>query len=870
MSTDSRSDTAAAEAPQQSGLTLRSAAASLLVITLAGVVGQIAGVFDTANTFIGTEALPVPALLVFWPLAAVAAGVGALSRTRIFSRAELVVVLLASLIATPLMTVGFWRYQLAALSTVVRFSDWTKFEALPEGLWPHGANLLEGALGRGAGGIERRGAAVVEASQAKLHNRDASASSVVRLRVDLGTETSSPSGRSPGVAVPGRPYLFSARVRASKLGPEARYFIRTYADASPSFAAELISSRSDTKPSPLFHDGSMRVGYYPFELPAAAKRSVTFELGLEGEGAVEWQDLRLYDVRAVELAYKGYSRVTSDEYRSLSLAERQSVVVVPDSLLSRAGVRYLLGLDYPIRDWLAPILRLGGFALLVFTATLALALLYRKQWLENERYAVPLLRPVLVMLGLDEAQGGLGARFYRSAWLWIGFGGAFLWCGLKILHGYLPSLPDLSISIGIKSYLSDAFWGRTWDDVKLELYALFFGLALLMELNVLLSLVLGFLLCRTQYWYGQAHGLASDGNFPHFPHQMLGAYLVYAALTLLFTRRYLLAAFRAAFAARSVAGEARAQRVAWLLLLGSGVGFVAWGRWLQIPLAGAALLGAQLVLFGWIAAKLMAECGLPRAGFNHPLGLPGNYNVPVEPLLLVPLLGGTSVFGGNGMMAMTLVTAAVVPYGFFLVPGLQLEALELGRRVGLRGSQVAVVAMLAVVAGIVIGGFVYLTAAYGFGAGKYFDGNAFGDRLGAFRTFNAELASAQSAMGGTRPAPNAGAAEQARLWAMALGGVATAVVTLLRQVFSGFWFHPIGLLVGPSDMMQSVWGSLLAAWAVRLAVLRLGGAATVREKLVPAAVGIFFAALAAHALYIAVNAYWFFFNKGTIKFGGLL
>ena len=110
MSTESRSDT--------SGLTLRSAAASLLVITLAGVVGHIAGVFDTANTFIGTEALPVPALLVFWPLAAVAAGVGALARTRIFSRAELVVVLLASLIATPLMTVGFWRYQLAALSTV--------------------------------------------------------------------------------------------------------------------------------------------------------------------------------------------------------------------------------------------------------------------------------------------------------------------------------------------------------------------------------------------------------------------------------------------------------------------------------------------------------------------------------------------------------------------------------------------------------------------------------------------------------------------------------------------------------------------------------------------------------------------------------
>jgi len=123
-------------------LTWRSLAASLLVILLSGVVGQLSGVFDSANTLLGVEALPVPALLVFWPLAAVAAGVAALARARILSRAELLVVLLSALIATPLMTVGFWRYQLAGLSTVVRVSDWNKLEALPEGLWPWIARRL--------------------------------------------------------------------------------------------------------------------------------------------------------------------------------------------------------------------------------------------------------------------------------------------------------------------------------------------------------------------------------------------------------------------------------------------------------------------------------------------------------------------------------------------------------------------------------------------------------------------------------------------------------------------------------------------------------------------------------------------------------
>ena len=851
------------------GLTLRSCSAALLVILLSGVVGQVSGVFDSANTLIGTEALPVPALLVFFPFAAAMAGVAALARTRIFSKQELVVVMVAALVATPLMTVGFWRYQLVGLSTPARVSDWIKLEAMPEEMWPHGRNLLDGALGPGTRGLEQRGQVALSNAGAKLVGDDPRGVSLLRLRVDLGSEPSPATATTPAVAVPGRPYLFSVRVRSRKLAPEARYFVRTYADSSPSFADELVSQRRETKATPLFPDGSERVGYYPFELPAGARRTVTFELGLEGAGQVEWRDLRLYDVRAVELAYKGFSRVTEAEYRTLSLAERQSAVVVPDRLLSAAGARYLLGLDYPVRDWFAPISRLAVFALLVFAATFAVSLLYRKQWLENERFAVPLLRPLVVLLGADEALGGLGARFLRNPWMWGGFVSSFAWCTLKVLHGYLPSLPDLSLSMGIKSYLSDAFWGRTWDDVKLEVYALFLGLGLLMDLKVLLSLVLGFLACRLQYCYGQAYGLAADQNFPHFSQQMLGAYLAYALLMVVFTRRYLAAAARAALNPRAGDEETNAQRAALLTLLTCALGFAAWGRWVGIPLAATGLLALHVLMLGFVAAKLRAECGLPRAGFNHPLGLSGNYNVPVEPLLLVPLLGGLSVFGGSGVMVLTLVTATVLPYGFFLVPGLQLEALELGRRFSLRTSHLAGGTLLGVVLGIVVGGWLYLTAAYGFGASKFVDPGQFADRLGAFRAFNAELAAAQAATGGAH-ADVASAADQARYLAMAFGGVATAAVTILRQAFPGFWFHPIGLLAGPSDMMQTLWGSLLAAWCVRFGVLRLGGAATVREKLVPAAIGIFAAALCGHALYIALNAYWFFFHKGSVKFMGLL
>jgi hypothetical protein len=162
---------------------------------------------------------------------------------------------------------------------------------------------------------------------------------------------------------------------------------------------------------------------------------------------------------------------------------------------------------------------------------------------------------------------------------------------------------------------------------------------------------------------------------------------------------------------------------------------------------------------------------------------------------------------------------------------------------------------------------VYLTTLYGFGASRLPVAADFGDKIGAFKTFNAELSSAQSALDAA--GKSAGAATEANkspYYAMAFGALVTSAVSVLRQLFSGFWFHPVGVLMGPSSMMKELWGSLLVAGAIRWTVLKLGGASAVRSKLVPAAVGIFLAALVAYAISIGVNAYYLFFNKGTVKF----
>ncbi|MGC4090043.1 MAG: hypothetical protein QM756_19615 [Polyangiaceae bacterium] len=864
-----------ASTPRLPGLSVRSLSAMALGLLLSAMVVAISGVFDSANNLIGNEALPVPALLVAIPLLFVCSWVGVLARLRLLTRAELLCVSFALLIGTPLMSMGFWRYQLAGTSTIVRGGDWLKFEALPDKLWPHGDNLLAGALSRADActlRTEAGGNAQLRAGHAAFGNPALNATAALRCQLLLGERPRAFGDAGRAVAVPGRPYLLTALVKAEALAADSTYFVRLYADDEPAFAAEPISGRQEAKATPLLPDGFVRVGFYPLTLPAKAKHHVALEVGLRGSGKASFRDLRLYDVRAIESAYKGFSRVTRDEFAALSLSERQDTLLVPDAWFSGAGLRYLLGLSYPIADWLTPVFAYATFALLVFSATMGLGLLYRRQWLENERFPLPMARFMLVLLGADEADGGLGARFWRSSWLWIGFGLSFLWCALKVLYGYFPSLPDVRINVAVKSYLADASWGHTWDGTDFSVMALFLGLGLFMELNVLLSLVLGFIGFRMQYWLGQAQGLNADQDFPYFDMQMSGAYLVYAALLVFATRRHLVESVRSALQRGPASREVWGQRAGIALFVFALLGFACWGLWLGLPLHSVALLSGHVVLVAFITQKFRAECGLPFAGFTHPLGSNGSYNATLEAMLLVPLLGGMAVFGGASLITMSLVCAIVLPFGFFVVPGLQVELLELGRRFQVRTSHLVATVFIGVIGAIVIGGWVYLTSLYGFGATRFAGVSDFGDRMGAFRVFNAEYASAQSAIAAAAsgaPAPNSGLG-LGKLLALGFGAFGAGLVTVLRQLFPGFWFHPVGFLLGPSHMMQNLWGSLLVAYLIRLAVLRLGGAATVREKLMPAAAGIVLGALAAHALYIVGNAYYFFFSKGNVKFSGFL
>jgi hypothetical protein len=489
----------------------------------------------------------------------------------------------------------------------------------------------------------------------------------------------------------------------------------------------------------------------------------------------------------------------------------------------------------------------------------------RRQWVQNERYPLPLAQVPLALLGSAEDERRALPAIWRNPFMWVGLGIGLFWCIARIGHGFNTAVPNLDIGVPIKPYLSDPIWGKTWDGVSFSVYALFLGLALYMELNVLMSLVVGFMLFRLQFWFGETYGLVKIQDYPFPGQQMMASFVVYALLVLVFTRKYLWRVLKAAVRGEQAEGSAEAvsYRMAFIVLLGSMVGAVVWAHWSGLPVQSMTLLFAYLLCIGFVSMKLRVECGVPHSNFVQPTT--GNVL-----LAFLPALGGLPFFGPRGTTFVVLLSGVLgYLFCFFSLPGMQLELIETGRRVQVKPRHTAYVAILGVVGGIVIGGWVYLSSLYSLGADNYpLKAAHFTENTSNFNEYNLALLKATETYQDVEAGRTAPHPMEPRVGGLVFAAVVTAIITGLRQLFAGFWFHPIGFIIGGSDMLNRVWGSVLLAWLLRFTVLRLGGAVTVRERLLPFAAGLIVAAIIAFCICTVANGVVFFYNPGAPKFSG--
>jgi hypothetical protein len=833
------------------GMTFKSISAALLGLVVMAILVELLGVFAApGGALYGTEAIPLSALDTFAVLALFSGGFYFATRLRLFTGAEMLCILYVLLIAAPLLTTGFWRCLLSNCSGVVKQAYWEDYDILSPKLWPHGPDLIGSKMeDPHAAGLDVTGPVTWEklaVAQGKswnmpvLENSSDGQTSSVRMRL--------PVEEKGQVVLPlNEPYLLTMRTRAQNLHAHSRYFARIYYDDSPVYDSELFSSLDQKKVTFLQPEGFIRTGTYGFILPTSIRDHIVIEIGLSGVGRLEIANVNFFNVATLQDAYTGRKQVSREVFEQLPQDQRGSLVVLPASLFSLEGMKFLLNGYVPWAEWRDPLLFWGGYIALILAATFALACLMRRQWIESERFALPMTQITTTLTGLD-AQFKNGLSYMQNPFLWLGFGLMLVWTLNNSLRAYFSSLPDLTVAIPLKPYLPDPSWGKTWE-TSFTFKGLLFSLGLLMEINVLLSMILGYFLFRFQYWFGQAKGLISDVNYPYVDAQETGAFLSYGIMTLWIARRFLAGSVRAAFRGEETTTEVLSSRIAYLVLLAALAGIGGLAAWAGINPPGMLILALCVFLFLVVAMKLRVETGYPTSGF-------------LSTIFVFTLFGSFSTFSPEtalfwAIFAITFFSSSIFP----LVPGLQMELVALGHRLGLRRRDIILACAMGIAGGIFIGGWVYLSGAYALGADNF-------PITGEFNSppqtsFINDAATRELDKMNGNPATASWFTPQYLAFYFSAG--VTILLTLVRQMFSGFWFHPIGFILGSSQMMEDAWGSLTVAMVLRYAVLKLGGAATVRQKLLPFAVGCILAIVTTSIITSLFQGYAYFFVPGGQK-----
>jgi hypothetical protein len=815
-------------------MTPRSFFASLFAMMATAVLINAVHVLLDAQTP-GEHALVIPALWVFLFLLALSALVRACFRFRLLSRPELLCVLYSMLLSGPLMTQGFWHRVVAITTTLPRTGDFSKMDAFSDKLWSADLNLLAEhgleasaeTLWTGGARLERmdhslrRGDSVLV-----LENRDGVTESAVRFRLPLKD-----NGRE-GV-MPGTPYLFSMLIRPSGFDGDTDYFARLVLPDGD--VEDILRSRIVRPPSAIHPQGFQREGLYGYTVPPLRTEGDFFlEIGLLGAGRLDLADPQFRSVLALEELFTGRRTLSRLEYEALPAHQRDAWLPRPDSTWSLENLRYRIGGYVPWRVWWRPILAWGSLITLLLVSSLCVAVIMRRKWMDSERYGMPLTQIPQALLGAPDLREGEGMRtLLRNPTLWAGFLIGLVWCLLKIAAFYNPNVPNPGISVDLKPYFGPE-WGEAWN-TRFEVLALFLALAVFMELNILSSFVLGFFLFRLLHAYGQFSGMKAVPGFPFAQEQQIGGYLMYAVLVLFFSRKYLRDVLREALRPKAPdRGEIFSSRTALLTLAAAGAASLLWASWIGVSLGGMALFMGFLMVVIFVSMKLRAECGVAYGYFT-----------PNNVALILLMAGGIGRFGPAAVLVSFMGSFFLTVTVFMLIPGAQLELIELGRRYGIRPRHILYTCLLGIAGGLVFGGYVFLSNSYALGANQIRHTWAFQEKPWYFGDFNRELAVASSDGAGRAPMGPAA-------YGYALGAGMMLVLTVLRQFFAGFWFHPLGFLMGSTHMMNQgwlpLWGNFLAAWVIRLLVVRFGGAEAVRKRLIPFFVGVFLAAVLATLL----------------------
>jgi len=482
------------------------------------------------------------------------------------------------------------------------------------------------------------------------------------------------------------------------------------------------------------------------------------------------------------------------------------------------------GAGVPYAALIMPLLAWSSFTLALMVAMFCLGSLLRRDWIERQRLAFPLVDVPLAITG-DREHPTLRASFLSSPIFWIGFAIPASLSLLGWINRLVPSVPAPNLwAIPVGSYFSSM--GLPWNvlsDVRVTIIFPIIGVSCLIPSEVALSLWFFYLLFNVQMlvWasFGVAEGTASSVNinprlFAGF--EEAGAFFALIGLILFQSRHTLRAAWL------ELIGRARPDPDPYSPLSGRG--------------AILGFLGANLFLFAWVfkfGASLWAFAAM----------LVVYYVILIGASRLVSAAGVMSTDTGfypRWILGRTLGAAplgepALVFFAYFtsmftfepdnLAMPQMLQSFKLLHAGKVRARWFPLAASLAMVLLLATGIPALLNVLYYHGANNLGTWPFVADSRWGFNEMNNGLRFPEAPDNWLR-------------FALLLGAGVMLGLTWLHTRFLWWPIHPLGFLIGSSwGNNYKLWTNALIAWLLTTLIRRYGGLSLYRA-LRPAFLGL--------------------------------
>ncbi len=458
--------------------------------------------------------------------------------------------------------------------------------------------------------------------------------------------------------------------------------------------------------------------------------------------------------------------------------------------------------------WLVPLVWWGAFFAALWAATLGIVAILRKQWVERERLAFPVIQMPLAMV-----EGGDGRwlpPFFRSRLMWLGFALPFVVVSLEALGNYFPAFP----APFQKMWVLEGLRGQVKIPVRCNLMMV--GFAYLVDVRLSFSLWAFYLIFAYAQGIFSLVGVSCNEQLgswtlsgavgPIFAHQSMGAMLVFVACGLWVAREHLARVARSAWRPEpgDAEGELMSYRRAALLVLGGSLLMSLWLVRTGVP--------------GWIApvvvlAAFVIFISLTRAMVDGGLAV----IVPaMVPLGFVLSAFGTEALGATGIVAMAFTLVWAGDLLMIMMPPCAHAARVASDLPAGRGR-------------LVLGLALAMAAAYAVSAAATismgYDNGAADMDPQYFRTFP-QYPGRIAALKMANPSPPSLAG-----WGWTgLGAGLMALLTFANYRFAWWPLHPLGYMVSPVWVMRSLWFPFLVAWLTKVLVMRFGGIEAYRRS----------------------------------------